>query len=138
MNTLIYHTEESSGNVGVGFAIPVNKIERIVGELKENGKVERDFWTGLSIRPIDEQIASVYDLKSKRGVIITEITKNSPAQKAGLKVEDIITEINTYRINDPSTIIGIINDYRAGDKLNLKILRDGKEKNIEMKLEKSK
>ena len=138
MNTLIYTAGGSTGNVGVGFAIPVNKIMRVVDELKKNGKVERDFWTGLSIRTIDDQIAKLYDLKNKRGVIITEIAKNSPAQKAGLKVEDIITGINDYRINDETTIAGIINDYRAGDELKVKIVRDGKEKIISMKLEKSK
>ncbi|MEW6701548.1 MAG: trypsin-like peptidase domain-containing protein [Bacteroidota bacterium] len=136
MNTLIYTAQGSSGNVGVGFAIPVNKLKKVINELKEKGKVDRDFWTGLSILTIDESIAKTYNLKSSRGVIITEIAKNSPAQKANLKVEDIITGINDFRINDENAMIGILQEFRTGNEIKIKILRDGREQIIKMKLEK--
>ncbi|NMB81741.1 MAG: trypsin-like serine protease, partial [Ignavibacteria bacterium] len=74
MNTLIY-TAGSVGNIGLGFAIPINKIKRVIDELKSNGKVDRDFWTGLSIQTIDQAIAKAYDLKSMRGVIVTQVQR---------------------------------------------------------------
>lgn len=137
MNTLIYTTQGSSGNIGVGFAIPVNKLNRIINELKRNGKVDRDFWTGLSIQTIDQNIAKAYNLKSSRGVIITKVDNNSPAQKAGLEVYDIIVGINKYRINDENTLIGLLQqEFRAGDIIDFKIIRDNKQLTKTMKLEK--
>ena len=138
MNTLIFTAQGSSGNVGVSFAIPINKIERIVDELKSKGKVERDFWTGLKILTINEQLAKTYKLSASRGVIITEVQKNSPAQKAGLQIEDIIIGVDGFRINDENTLGGIIQEYRTGDDVNFKVLRDNKQLIKKMKLEKMK
>ncbi len=142
MNTLIWQTQDAQryglnlGSIGVGFAIPVNKIKKVVTELKEKGKVDRDFWTGLSILTINESIAKTYNLKSSRGVVITQVSKNSPAAKAGLLIEDIITAVNDFRINDETTLIGILQEYRTGDEVKIKILRDGHEQILKMKLEK--
>ncbi len=138
MNTLIYTAQGSSGNVGVGFAIPVNKIKKVADELKKKGKVDRDFWTGLNILTVTDQLSKTYNLKTSRGVIITQIAKNSPAQKAGLKVEDIIAAINDYRINDENTMIGILQEFRTGDEITVKFLRDNKEMEAKMILEKNK
>ena len=138
MNTLIYTAQGSSGNVGVGFAIPVNKIKKVLDELKKKGKVDRDFWTGLNILTVTDQLAKTYNLKTSRGVIITQIAKNSPAQKAGLKVEDIITAINDYKINDENTMIGILQEFRTGDEITITYLRDNKEMTAKLKLEKNK
>ncbi len=135
MNTLIYTAQGSSGNVGVGFAIPVNKIKRIIKELKEKGKIDRDFWTGLSIQTIDPSIAKAYNLKSSRGVIITQVAKNSPAQKAGLQVYDIILGINNFKVNDENTLIGILQEFRPDDVIEVKILRDNNYLTKKMKLE---
>ncbi|NLT49947.1 MAG: PDZ domain-containing protein [Ignavibacteria bacterium] len=135
MNTLIYSPNGAQGNVGVGFAIPINKVKRIMNELKEKGEVNRKFKTGLRIQSIDESIAKYYNLKSTRGVIITHILKNSAADKAGLLVGDIITEVNNYRINNETTMIGAINEFRAGDKLQIKIYREDKYLIKTMKLE---
>jgi serine protease Do len=136
MNTLIYTAQGSAGNVGVGFAIPVNKIKRVAQELKEKSKVVRDFWTGLHVLAVNEDMAKAYNLSSSRGVIITEIDRNSPAIKAGLKLEDIIIGVDDYRVNDENILGGIINEYRTGDVVNIKILRDSKEQTVKMKLEK--
>ena len=142
MNTLIYQANDAQryglnlGSIGIGFAIPVNRIKKVVAELKEKGKVDRDFWTGLSILTINESIAKTYNLKSSRGVVVTQVAKNSPAFKAGLLIEDIITAANDFRINDDATLIGILQEYRTGDVVKIKILRDGNEKTLTMKLEK--
>ncbi|MEJ5350264.1 MAG: trypsin-like peptidase domain-containing protein [Melioribacteraceae bacterium] len=135
MNTLIYTAQGSSGNVGVGFAIPVNKIKRIIKELKEKGKIDRDFWTGLSVQTIDPSIAKAYNLKSSRGVIITQVAKNSPAQKAGLQVYDIILGINNFKVNDENTLIGILQEFRPDEVIEVKILRDNNYITKKMKLE---
>ncbi|MBU2584423.1 MAG: trypsin-like peptidase domain-containing protein, partial [Bacteroidetes bacterium] len=87
MNTIIYTGNSyASGNIGIGFAIPINKVKNIAEELKQNGKIERDFWTGLSIQTLDNRIAKYYGLKSTKGVVITQIESNSPAARAKLEI----------------------------------------------------
>ncbi len=138
MNTLIYTAGGVQGSIGLGFAIPIDKVKKIVKELKENGKVDRDFDVGLKIQSIDEGIASYYHLKSTKGVIITYVVPNSPAAKAGLKVGDIVESVEGYRINNEQTLIGVFQEFRRGQTIDMKILRDNDEINKKMKLEKTK
>ncbi len=136
MNTLIYTAGGNQGNIGLGFAIPIDKVKRIVTELKSSGKIDRDFQIGMSIQSIDAGIANYYDLRSTKGVIVTKIVSNSPADKAGLKVGDIITEIEGYRINNEQTIFGVFQEFRAGQEISVKIIRDNSELTKKMKLDK--
>lgn len=136
MNTLIYTAGGNQGNIGLGFAIPIDKVKRIVTELKSSGKIDRDFQIGMSIQSIDAGIANYYALRSTKGVIVTKIVSNSPADKAGLKVGDIITEIEGYRINNEQTIFGVFQEFRAGQEISVKIIRDNSELTKKMKLDK--
>jgi len=139
MNTLIFTGGNGSqGSIGLGFAIPIDKIKRIISELKENGKIDRDFDPGMRIQTIDEQIAKYYSLDETRGVIITQILPDSPAKRAGLKVGDIIVQVENYRINDDQTIIGVFQEFRKGQTVTLNILRDNKLMTVQMKLENNK
>ncbi len=138
MNTLIYTAGGVQGNIGLGFAIPIDKVKRIVTELKLNGKIDRDFQIGMSIQSIDAAIANYYDLNSSKGVIITKVLSNTPADEAGLKVGDIIVEIEGFKINNEQTIFGVFQEFRAGQKVNVKIIRDNSELSKIMKLEKNK
>jgi len=135
MNTLIFTAEGSSGNVGIGFAIPANKLQKVINVLKKKGVFERNFWTGLRIHSIDKGIAKYYKLDDTKGVIITDIVKNSPASKAGLEVGDIIREVDGFRINNFETLKGVLQNYRTGETINLKVLRNNEYINIKMKLE---
>ncbi len=135
MNTLIFTAEGSSGNVGIGFAIPANKLQKVINILKEKGVFERNFWTGLRIHSIDEGIAKYYKLDDTKGVIITDIVKDSPASKAGLEVGDIIREVDGFRINNFETLKGVLQNYRTGETVTLTVLRDNEYINLKMKLE---
>ena len=138
MNTLIYTAGGSSGNIGVGFAIPINKIKKIVSELKADGKVDRNFWTGLKIQTITKSIAKYYKLSNSKGVIITDVSKNSPAENAGLAQGDIIKQIDSYKISDDAFLINLLNNYLTNDVMEVHILRDGKRLIKHLKLEKRK
>ena len=138
MNTLIFTAGGVQGNIGLGFAIPIDKVKKIVTELKANGKIDRDFQIGMSIQSIDSGIMNYYDLKSNKGVIITKIIPNSPADKAGLKTGDIIIEIEGFKINNENTIFGVFQEFRAGQEISVNILRDNSEMTKKMKLEKNK
>lgn len=135
MNTLIYTAQGSSGNVGVGFAIPVNKIKRIINELKKKGKIDRDFWTGLRVQTIDDGIAKYYNLNNTRGVIVTNVEDGSPADKAGLVATDVIKKVDDFIVHDYNSMANILQEFMTNDVITLSIIRDNKKLNIKMKLE---
>lgn len=134
MNTLIY-TAGSQGNIGLGFAIPINKVKSIIEELKRKGSVDRNFWIGLSAQSIDERIAKYYKLSTVRGVIVTMVEKNSPADKAGVQVGDIITEIDEFRINNYGSLVGAFQEFRTNQKITLNIIREDETLTKKMTLE---
>ena len=137
MNTLIYTAGGVQGNIGLGFAIPIDKIKRIVTELKESGEIDRDFQIGMSIQSIDAGIMRYYNLQSNKGVIITKVLPDTPADNAGLKSGDIITDIDGYKINNEKTIFGVFQEFRSGQEIEVKIIRDNSELTKKMKLDKN-
>lgn len=134
MNTLIF-TAGSQGNIGLGFAIPINKVKKIMDELKEKGEIDRTFEIGMRIQSIDEGIARYYNLKSTKGVIVTRIYPNSPAEKGGIEVGDIITEIDGYKISNENSIFSVFHEFRTGQLITLNIIRDDEEITRQMRLE---
>lgn len=135
MNTIIYTAGGNSGSIGLGFAIPINKVKRIVDELKTKGKIERDFYPGFAIQNIDETIARYFKLETTRGVIVTQVEKNSPAGRSGFKPGDVIVQINEFKINNEQNLIGVLQEFRTNQKISVKVIRDNAEETINMKLE---
>ena len=134
MNTLIFTAGNNSGSIGLGFAIPINKVKKIVAELKENGKINRDFEIGMRIQSIDDGIAKYYHLKSTKGVIVTKVYPNTPAEKGGIEIGDIILEVEGFKINGENTMFSVFHEFRTGQTVTLKIIRDEKEITKQMKL----
>lgn len=134
MNTLIFTSGNSSGSIGLGFAIPVNKIKRIIEELKKKGSIDRNFEIGMRIQTIDEGIAKYYHLKSAKGVIVTKIYPNTPAERCGIEVGDIIVDVEGFKINNENTMFSVFHEFRAGQIITVKIIRDEKELTKQMKL----
>jgi len=137
MNTLIF-TAGTQGSIGLGFAIPINKVKQITDVLKDKGKIDRDFDIGMRIQAIDESIAKYYDLQRTRGVIITKIYPGTPAEKADLQVGDIILKIEDFQIINDNTIFGVFYEFRAGQEIDLLIVRDDNEIHKKMILERKK
>ncbi|MGE5353456.1 MAG: S1C family serine protease [Acidobacteriota bacterium] len=137
MNTLIFTADGSSGNIGLGFAIPINKAKRIIAELKEKGVVDRNFKIGLDAQTIDEGVAEYYKLPSTRGAIITDVKRNSPAEKAGLEPGDIIVDVEGNKIINRGSLVGVFQEFRTGQTINLTIIRDKQTLNKKMRLERA-
>jgi serine protease Do len=136
MNTIIYTASQYyQGNIGLGFAIPINKVKKIIDELKGGGKIERNYWLGLKVQTVDNSIAQYYKLKNTEGVIIVAVERGSPSDDAGIKTEDIVLEVNGEKVNSDADFLGIISESKVGDKLKLKVLRNGSEteKQLELK-----
>ncbi|MCX7981904.1 MAG: DegQ family serine endoprotease [Syntrophales bacterium] len=111
---------------GIGFAIPINMAKAILPDLKAKGKVTRA-WMGISVQDVTEDMAKVLKLKSREGAIITETFKDDPADRAGLKPGDVITEINGKKIKDSHELLLTIASLPVGEKITVKVVRDGKE-----------
>lgn len=112
---------------GIGFAIPINMAKNILADLKTKGKVTRG-WLGVSVQDINEDIAKNLNHKNKTGAIVTDVFKGDPADLAGIKVEDIITEINGKPIKDTHDLLLKIAPLHVGEKVSVKVVRDGKER----------
>ncbi len=138
INTFIFtdYEDHFRGSVGIGFAIPINNAKRIAEELRVNGEVDRGYSTGLVVQTVTRSISRYLGLPEDSGVIIVNVARNSAADKAGLKPGDFVIKVNNEKIDKPSDIRRIIleNDLRSGDKINMKIYRDGRLKHTEMKL----
>jgi serine protease Do len=111
---------------GIGFAIPINMAKSILSDLKSKGKVTRG-WLGVSVQDINEDIAKNLKHKDRSGALISDVFKGDPADKAGIKVGDIVTEINGKAVKDTHDLLLTIAALHIGDKVNIKVLRDGKE-----------
>jgi len=135
---IISGSETRSASIGLGFAIPINSVKRILQELQKSGQVDRSFWTGIHYDQLTRTIARFLGLESGQGVIVSDIDKYSPADKAGLMVGDVITEINGKEISNFGDVKNIIDnlDLKPGDNMVLKIFRKRQYYTINVLLEK--
>jgi serine protease Do len=122
VNSVIYTPNQ--GNIGLGFAIPINRVKTIVEELKRSGKIDRELYTGLEVQAVDERVARYFGLDAVEGVIVSNVFRRSPAERAGFKPGDIILTVNGEKVKDQATYLAILEDARSGDTLKCKILRD--------------
>lgn len=134
MNTLIFTGGQSTTFVGYGFAIPINKVKRVVAELKRSGQVARDSWHGFDFQSVDARIARYFGLQRAEGVIVSDVERNGPAAKGGLRVGDIITEVNGQKISTEDDLYVLLSDSRPGETLAMKVYRDRATTNIAVTL----
>lgn len=125
MNTMIY--SESGGSVGLGFAIPVDQIRNVISELREFGQIRRNYWTGIYIQDLDRMIAYSLNYPGTDGAVVTEVEPGSPGEKAGVKVADVIVQVNNQPVTNRKEIEELLlaEDLRVGDRLQMTLFRDG-------------
>ncbi len=134
INTAILSGRGGSGNIGIGFAIPVNQASTILTSLVETGTVQRGY-LGVSIDELKPDVAEALGLKKEqRGVIITNLPKDSPAAKAGLERSDVVIAIEGHAVGTPQDLRNRVAARAPGSEVELRVLRDGKEKTIKAKL----
>lgn len=116
----------SGGYDGVGFAVPVSLAKWVGDQLASDGKVRRAY---LGVKPddVDSDIAKALDLPTSKGVIVSEVTKGSPAEQAGVKVQDVILKLNNRAVSNRQQLITVAERLNIGESYPLVVLRDGKE-----------
>jgi len=123
----------SGGNVGIGFAVPINLAESIANQLIKKGKITRG-WLGVSIQELTPEIAKGLNLKNTKGIIITKVLSNSPAAKSGLLNGDIITKFDGEIIDNMGKFRFKVAETEPGKKIKTVVIRDGKEKTITVRM----
>ena len=129
INTAII--SQTGSYTGYSFAVPSNIVKKIVYDLIDFGSVKRAM-LGITMQPIDDKIAEELKLSSRNGVYIVEVLKNSAADKAGLKKGDVLVAVDSVKITTPSSVQEVVSRFSPGDKAELTVIRDGKEKTFEV------
>lgn len=132
VNTAI--VSNSGNNIGIGFAIPSNTVQHIVSQLKNTGKVTRGF-LNIKIQEITPQIAEAMNIDTSEGVLVVEVDPKGPAHRAGLKAGDIIIKVGDIKVKNSRKLQIAIAETPVGSIVKLTILRKGKLKELECKLE---
>ncbi|MCB2116343.1 MAG: Do family serine endopeptidase [Rhodobacteraceae bacterium] len=123
INTAIF--SPSGGSVGIGFAVPSETASQVVAALADGGKVERGF-LGVQIQPVTEDIAAALGFEAPKGVLISDVTADSPAARAGLARGDIVLSVDGQAVTSPRDLTRIIATDTPGAKVALNLLRAGK------------
>lgn len=131
INTAIY--SRSGGSLGIGFAIPAKTVQGVLNQIVRTGTVTRGY-IGVEQQNITEELASAFDLPQKEGVIIAGIVKDGPADKAGLKVGDILLKLDDKNITDTTQMLNQIAAYAPGERKSVKLLRDGKPETVTIEI----
>jgi len=114
---------------GIGFAIPINMAKDIIAQLKSKGEVTRG-WMGVGIQDLTPELAEYYKVKGETGVLVTQIFEGDPADKAGIKANDIITAVNGEPVTSSRELSRRIAALGVGQKAKITIMRDGREKTV--------
>jgi S1-C subfamily serine protease len=148
INSQIETGGSGNGNVGIGFAIPINTAREVANEIEKHGKVEHAF-LGINGGTITPALAKAVNLPVSKGVLVAEVVKGGPADKAGLKggsteatIEgarfqlggDIVTEIDGEPISSMEDLINAVNSAKPGEKMELTVLRHGETKKVDVTL----
>ncbi|MDH4070306.1 MAG: trypsin-like peptidase domain-containing protein [Ignavibacteria bacterium] len=122
VNSVIY--TPNSGSVGVGFSIPINQVKLIMEELKQTGKVDRSFFTGLEVQAVDARIARYFGLQTADGVIVSDVQSGSPGERGGFKPGDIILKVDGERVDSGLALTSILATVKQGTSVAVTVWRN--------------
>jgi len=131
INTAIL--SRTGGNQGIGFAVPINLARYVMDRLVADGKVTRGY-LGVMIQPVTPELAKEFKLADNNGALVGEVTKESPAEVAGLKDGDVVVEFNGKKVTGSRHFRLMVAQTAPGSKVPLKLIRDGKEQTLSVKL----
>jgi S1-C subfamily serine protease len=127
INTAIL--SKSGGNIGIGFAIPINMVKNVTDQLLKFGTVKRGV-LGINIYTLTPDIARSLGLTKVRGALVSEVVGGSAAEKAGMHTGDVITAVNGQNVKSNAELRNVIGLLRVGDKVDIGIVRDGNPQHV--------
>jgi serine protease Do len=117
------------GGQGIGFATPIRLAKSVLGQLKEKGKVTRG-WLGVYIQRLTPDMAETLNVPGKKGALVADVTKDGPAQKAGIRSGDVIVSFDGKEVEDEHDLPQIVASTKPGKKVEVVVVREGKEERI--------
>ncbi|HVN28756.1 MAG TPA: Do family serine endopeptidase, partial [Candidatus Binataceae bacterium] len=129
INTAIY--SRTGSNAGIGFAIPVNLAKHVMDQLKSHGRVVRG-WLGVEIQEVTPDLAQSFGLAKPEGALVASVEKNGPAEKAGLERGDVVLKFDGKEVHDEHELPVLVADTPINKKVNLDVIRNGKQKTLEV------
>lgn len=133
INSAIF--SQGGGNIGIGFAIPINLAKRLVPELEAHGSVTRG-WLGVAIQQVTPDLAKSLGLEEARGALVADVTDGSPAAKGGVQRGDVIVSFNSKKVAESSSLPSLVADTPVGETVSVEVLRNGKNTILEVKVAK--
>ncbi len=124
----------SGGNVGIGFSIPINMVRQITEQLVAHGSVKRGR-LGVYVQDLTQKLAKAFGIDKEHGAVVSQVVPNSPAEKAGLKEGDVITELDGKAVTSAAQLRNDVGLMRVGKSVNLTVMRDGKKMTVDAVLE---
>lgn len=121
----------TGGNVGVGFAIPINNVKKAIDDFIEEGEIQYG-WLGVTVSDLPTEIASELGLEDENGAFIHNVYMNSPADEGGLRPGDFVTKINGKNVNNRNEVVRMVGNLQAGEEATFTVLRFGKERQLEV------
>lgn len=132
INTFIFTGGTGSGFVGLGFAIPSNRIDRIISQLLSRGSVVLDYNPGMEFTGMTEQLVYRYRLPYVQGLLVTSVNKDGPAYECGIMPGDIILKIGEERVVSEMHAWALLREYQEGQKMKIELLRENRRYETEM------
>ncbi len=131
INTAIY--SRGGGNVGIGFAIPINLVKEVLPQLRNDGRVTRG-WLGVSLQKVTPLLAESLGIGDVRGALVAEVLPDTPAQKAGFKAGDVIVEFDRKPVKESGDLPMIVARTPVGKAVDVKVMRDGGERTLRVEI----
>jgi serine protease Do len=131
INSQIY--SRTGGFMGLSFTIPIDLAMNVVDQLKNKGSVTRG-WLGILIQDVTRDLAESFGMDRPGGALVAQVLPDSPAEKAGIKVGDVVMDFNGTAINDSASLPPIVGQIKVGEEVPVKVLRDGKTRTVEVKI----
>lgn len=131
VNSQIY--SRTGGFMGLSFAIPIDLTMDVVDQIKTKGKVSRG-WLGILIQDVTRELAESFGMDRPGGALVAQVLPDSPAQKAGIKVGDVVLEFNSITITDSASLPPIVGRTHIGDEVPVKLMRNGKSVTVKVRI----
>jgi serine protease Do len=128
INTAIFTDARQQGNIGIGFAIPINNVRELIPQLR-TGKITRGV-IGVSVTPVPIDALEEFGLKERRGALVAQVTRGQPAAKAGIEPGDVIVEFNGRSVKNRDELVRIVVATKPGSTVPVKLLRDKQERTV--------
>jgi serine protease Do len=117
---------QTGGNIGIGFATPINLIKELLPQLEAKGKVTRG-WVGIAIQEVTPNLANAFGLQKPHGALVTEVLTGGPAERGGIRVGDIITEYDGQQVKEANDFPLMVARTQVNKEVQVKVLREGKD-----------